>query len=107
MAQNDGNGVNNDGISARAALFLEINFAGPDKDKRIARVLNVSPRVARELRGGRAWDERRLIQARELWPSFWDFLYPNAESVERKLAALLFQMSRLDQKFEELLKRLS
>jgi hypothetical protein len=40
-------------VGARAGAFLEINYPGPAKDKRIARDLGISAGMAKQLRRGR------------------------------------------------------
>ena len=64
------------GIAARAGAWLEINFVGPSKDKRIARELGVSPSMAKMLRGGRGWTVARLDQLAGLYAGFRDFVFP-------------------------------
>ncbi len=61
---------------SRAGTFLEINYAGPSKDERIARDLGISRGMAKMLRRGRAWTVARLDQAMELWPRFREFVFP-------------------------------
>ena len=69
--------VNIDSISKRAAAFLEVNYSGAHKDKRIARVFGISPAMARILRAGRGWTVGRLDQAvASFGKPFCDAIWP-------------------------------
>jgi hypothetical protein len=71
------------GIAARAGAWLEINYAGGAKDKRIARDLGISPGMAKQLRGGRGWTVARLDQVIGLWPAFRDFVFPPPDRLDQ------------------------
>jgi hypothetical protein len=88
------------GIAARAGLFLEINFVGGSKDKRIARELGISPGMAKMLRAGRGWTVARVDQVMQRWPEFRDFVFPRAEPATG--AELAARLDQLAQGFERL-----
>ncbi len=50
----------------RAAAALNKMLPGPHADKRVARLFNVSLRMAKYLRAGRYWTAARLSQANEV-----------------------------------------
>jgi len=74
------------GIARRAGAWLEINYAGGSKDKRIARDLAISPGMAKQLRGGRGWTVARLDQVIGLWPAFRDFVFPPPDRLDQLAA---------------------
>jgi hypothetical protein len=76
-------------IGARAGAFLEMNYPGGRKDKRIAHDLGISQGMAKTLRAGRGWTVARIDQAMALWPGFRDFLFPAVD----RLAELLEQLA--------------
>lgn len=89
------------GIAARAGVFLEINYAGGSKDKRIARDLAISPGMAKQLRRGRGWTVARFDQVMALWPTgsptgFRDFVFPPPADpgAAGELAARLEQLAQ-------------
>jgi hypothetical protein len=75
QAGNETGDVDN-GIARRAATALELNHPGPNKDKRIAQALLISPGMAKQLRAGRGWTVARLDQAMRLFPGFRDLVFP-------------------------------
>jgi hypothetical protein len=83
-------------IGARAGAFLEINYAGASKDKRIARDLGISPQMARLLRQGRGWTVARFDQVLRLWPAaFRDFVFPPTEELYARLDRLADELAGL------------
>jgi hypothetical protein len=75
-ARGSDNGELDSGTAARAGAFLEINYAGASKDKRIARDFGCSPSLAKQLRQGRMWTIARFDQLIALWPAARDFIFP-------------------------------
>ena len=69
-------GDSDNGIAQRAAAALELNHPGPNKDKRIAQALLISPGMAKQLRAGRGWTVARLEQSMRLFPGFRDLVFP-------------------------------
>jgi hypothetical protein len=69
-------GDSDNGIARRAAAALELNHPGPNKDKRIAQALLISPGMAKQLRAGRGWTVARLDQVMRLFPGFRDLVFP-------------------------------
>lgn len=95
------NGIgNSETISNRAAAFIDINYSGAHKDKRIARALGVSPAMARVLRAGRGWTVARLEQAAGLFgQAFRDAVWPpSAAELDKRL-------DRIEQMLAEVLRR--
>lgn len=90
------------GIAARAGAFLEINFAGPSKDKRIARELGVSPSMAKMLRGGRGWTVARLDQLAARFAGFRDFVFPPPAAPPVGVDELAARLERVVQGLERL-----
>ncbi|MGC2198877.1 MAG: hypothetical protein WA633_01820 [Stellaceae bacterium] len=90
-------------ISIRAGAWLEIDFPGGNKDKRIASELGISPRMAKMLRGGRGWTVARLDQAAQLWPGFREFVFlPEDDPVSKRLDGLVERIDRLAERFYRL-----
>jgi len=54
-------------IAERAGWLLEKNHPGPNKAKRIARLLDVSPKMAQLLMSGQGWTASRLNQVWKLY----------------------------------------
>ena len=90
------------GIAQRAGAFLEINYAGASKDKRIARDLAISPGMAKMLRGGRGWTVARFDQLMRLNPGFRDFVFPPARALDTRLDRLADRFERLADELAEL-----
>jgi len=90
------------GIARRAGAFLEINYAGASKDKRIARDLAISPSMAKQLRGGRGWTPARFDQLMALAPGFRDFVFPPASELDARLDRLADRFERLADELAEL-----
>jgi hypothetical protein len=67
-------GDSGNGIAQRAAA--ELNHPGPNKDKRIAQALLISPGMAKQLRAGRGWTVAQLDQAMRLFPGFPELVFP-------------------------------
>lgn len=82
------NGDLGSGIADRAGAFLEINYSGASKDKRIARDLGISPGMAKMLRRGRGWTVARFEQVLGLWPGFRDFVFPPPPTADELVARL-------------------
>lgn len=91
------------GIAARAGVFLGINYTGGAKDKRIARDLDVSPSMAKMLRGGRGWTVARLDQLLALFPAARDFIFPPPPTT----AELARQLEQLARGFDALAEQLA
>lgn len=84
-------------IAARAGLFLEINYTGSAKDKRIARDFGVSPSMAKMLRGGRGWTVARLDQLLQLRPAARGFIFaPPGDALADRIEQLAQYLIRLD-----------
>ncbi len=96
------NGDLGSGIAARAGAFLEINYAGGSKDKRIARDLAISAGMAKQLRGGRGWTVARFDQVMALFPAFRDFVFPPADQLNARLERLADRFERLADELAEL-----
>lgn len=82
---------------ARAAAALDQLLPGPHRDKAVARLFNVSVRMAQYLRSGRFWTAERLSQAsRALGVDFdvriaapsADRIWDRIGELEREIAAL-------------------
>jgi hypothetical protein len=100
------NGELGSGIAARAGAFLQINYAGGSRDKRIARDLGISPSMAKMLRNGRGWTVARFDQVMRLWPPFRDFVFPAADQLANRLEQLATEFGRLTDEFAELRREL-
>lgn len=84
------------GIAARAGAFLEINYIGSAKDKRIARDFAISPGMAKMLRGGRGWTVARLDQLVRRWPAAREFVFaPPQDLLAQRLEQLAQGFQRL------------
>ena len=76
----------------RAARALDLAVPGPNRDKLIARAMNVSLRTAQHLRSGQRWTTERLNQASRAFTNFDAFLacpdqlYAYLDDMEQKLA---------------------
>jgi hypothetical protein len=84
-------------IAQRAGLFLDQNFPGPHKDKRVAQHLGISPNMASLLRRGQSWTIDRLDQVREIYGwSFVRFVFdapePDFEALRMSLRMVLDQL---------------
>jgi len=86
---------NGSGIAARVGEFLELNYNGSSKDKRIAQDFNISPEMARKLRRGLHWTPERIDQVAKRWPKLWEFLYPDSNALHRRLDVLLYEVIKL------------
>lgn len=85
------------GIADRAATFLAVNHAGPNKDKRIARLFGISAGMAQLLRAGRGWTVARLDQAARLYGrAFGDFVWPpSADEIHDRLDRIEAQLAEI------------
>lgn len=81
----------------RAALALERCIPGPNRDKAIARLFNVSDRMARYLRCGQYWTAERLSQASAAIKQFDSYIsapniHARLDEMEAELTALREQL---------------
>jgi hypothetical protein len=84
-----------DTIGDRAGWFLESHYAGPAKNKRIARALGISPGMAKLLRSGRGWTVARLEQAIACWPNFQAYVFPQAGDLHDRIDRVLEEIAAL------------
>jgi hypothetical protein len=80
-------------ISDRAATFLNINYVGRHRIKRIARALGISPGMAKKLVAGIGWTVARLDQASRLWPKFEASVWPKEQDFDDRLDRLLDEIA--------------
>jgi hypothetical protein len=86
-------------LARRAGRFLDEEYPGSHRNKRIARALEVSPGTAKNLRAGRGWTVPRLDEAARLYGARFleavfgpapaaDELRRDLDDITRRLAAL-------------------
>jgi len=91
-------------IAQRAGAFLHDAYAGPHRDKRIARDFNISLRMAQYLRSGYHWTTERLAQMSAMaGPAFDKALYTPVSSVQHfsEMGDLHDRLARLEAWREE------
>jgi hypothetical protein len=66
-------------IGRNAGRALDALVIGPHRDKRIARLFGITPRMARYLRIGKHWTIERLALASSLFGEEFDRLLVNAQ----------------------------
>lgn len=95
-------------IAQRAGAALDGCYAGPHRDKRIARDLGVSVRMAQHLRAGQHWTIDRLAQASALIGAAFDrALYVPTPSAQHhtEMSEIADRLARLEARFEEVARR--
>jgi hypothetical protein len=83
----------------RAALALDRCVPGPNKDKAVARLLNVSVRMAQYLRRGQHWTAGRLTQASATLRGFDQYI--SAPNIHQRLDAMEAELTELRQHLKE------
>lgn len=78
----------------RAGVALDRLVPGPHRDKRIARMFGVSPRMARHLRCGQHWTIDRLSQASAMIQGFDSFI-ASPEQLHARIEELRQQIDDL------------
>jgi hypothetical protein len=82
-------------LARNAGLALERLIAGPDRDKRLAQMFGISPRMVRYLRNGKRWTPERLAQAMALFGAeFARHLVPKALLSDQALECRLMEIER-------------